>query len=110
MMLLRNGVTDPDSTDPAEIGAAKDAILQMINDNGARLAINGTYVKLSEGEVTISQSWSGDIVGAKYYLPKDTSVRRARVLVPRGQEGADRQRHDRDPRERARIRGSRTSS
>ena len=73
MMLLRNGVTDPDSTDPAAIGAAKDAILQMINDNGARLAINGTYVKLSEGEVTISQSWSGDIVGAKYYLPKGTS-------------------------------------
>ena len=73
MMLLRNGVTDPDSSDPAAIGAAKDAILQMINDNGARLAINGTYVKLSEGEVTVSQSWSGDIVGAKYYLPKGTS-------------------------------------
>ena len=73
MMLLRNGVTDPDSTDPAAIGAAKDAILEMINDNGARLAINGTYVKLSEGEVTVSQSWSGDIVGAKYYLPKGTS-------------------------------------
>ena len=45
MMLLRNGVTDPDSTDPAAIDAAKDAILQMINDNGARLAINGTYVE-----------------------------------------------------------------
>ena len=72
MMLLRNGVTDPNTSDPASIGAAKDAILQMINDNGARLAINGTYVKLSEGEVTVSQSWSGDIVGAKYYLPKGT--------------------------------------
>jgi spermidine/putrescine transport system substrate-binding protein len=72
MMLLRNGVTDPDSSDPAAITAAKDAVLEMINDNGARLAINGTYVKLSEGDVTISQSWSGDIVGAKYYLPAGT--------------------------------------
>ncbi len=73
MMLLRNGVTDPDSDDPAAIDAAKEAILQMVNDNGARLAINGTYAKLPEGEFTVSQSWSGDIVGAKYYLPKGTS-------------------------------------
>ncbi len=72
MMLLRNGGTDPDSSDPAEIGAAKDAILQMINDNGARLTINGTYSRLPEGEITVSEAWSGDIVGAKYYLPKDT--------------------------------------
>ena len=72
MMLLRNGVTDPDSDDAAEITAAKDAILEMINENGARLTINGTYAKLPEGEFTVSEAWSGDIVGAKYYLPKDT--------------------------------------
>jgi spermidine/putrescine transport system substrate-binding protein len=72
MMLLRDGVTDPNSDDPAAIGKAKDAILQMINDNGARLTINGTYAKLPEGEFGVSQSWSGDIVGAKYYLPKGT--------------------------------------
>jgi spermidine/putrescine transport system substrate-binding protein len=72
MMLLRNGETDPDSNDPAAITAAKDAILEMINQNGARLTINGTYAKLPEGEFTVSESWSGDIVGAKYYLPKGT--------------------------------------
>jgi spermidine/putrescine transport system substrate-binding protein len=72
MMLLRNGVTDPNSEDPAAIAASKDAILQMINENEARLTINGTYAKLPEGEFTVSQSWSGDIVGAKWYLPKDT--------------------------------------
>jgi spermidine/putrescine transport system substrate-binding protein len=73
MMLLRNGITDPDSDDAAAIDNAKNAILQMINDNGARLSINGTYAKLPEGEFTVSQAWSGDIVGAKYYLPKGTS-------------------------------------
>jgi len=72
MMLLRNGVTDPNSEDPAAIGAAKDAILQMVGDNEARLTINGTYAKLPEGEFSVSQSWSGDIVGAKWYLPRDT--------------------------------------
>jgi len=72
MMLLRNGETDANSDDPAAIAAAKDAILQMINENEARLTINGTYAKLPEGEFTVSQSWSGDIVGAKWYLPKGT--------------------------------------
>jgi spermidine/putrescine transport system substrate-binding protein len=72
MMLLRNGVMDPNTGDAAAIDAAKDAILQMIEQNSARLTINGTYSKLPEGEYTVSQSWSGDIVGAQWYLPKGT--------------------------------------
>jgi spermidine/putrescine transport system substrate-binding protein len=72
MMLLRNGVTNPDSDVPADINGAKDAIMQLVNDNGARLTINGAFAKLPEGEYTVAQSWSGDIVGAKYYLPKGT--------------------------------------
>ena len=73
MMLLRNGDTDVNSDDPAAITAAKDAILQMIDQNEARLTINGTYAKLPEGEFTVSQAWSGDIVGAKWYLPRGTA-------------------------------------
>jgi spermidine/putrescine transport system substrate-binding protein len=73
MMLLRDGVMDPNSDDPAAIGKAKDAILEMINANGARLTINGAYAKLPEGEFSVAQSWSGDIVGGKYYLPKGTA-------------------------------------
>lgn len=72
MMLLRNGVTDANSDDPAAIGAAKDAIVEMIQGNGARLTINGTYARLPEGEFSVSQAWSGDIVGARFYLPRDT--------------------------------------
>ena len=73
-MLLRNGVTDPDTGDPAAIDAAKQAILDMIHAQEARLTINGTYAKLPEGEFTVSESWSGDIVGAQFYLPKGTPV------------------------------------
>jgi spermidine/putrescine transport system substrate-binding protein len=72
MMLLRNGETDVNSDDPSAITAAKDAILKMIDQNDARLTINGTYAKLPEGEFTVSQAWSGDIVGAKWYLPRGT--------------------------------------
>jgi len=74
MMLLRNGVFDANTEDPAAIDAAKDAILQLINENDARLTINGTYSKLPEGEFSVSQAWSGDIVGAQWYLPKGTSA------------------------------------
>ena len=87
MMLLRDGILDPNSSDPAAIGKAKDSILQMINDNGARLTINGTYAKLPEGEFSVSQSWSGDIVGAKYYLPKGTSEDVLGYWYPPDQKG-----------------------
>ncbi len=70
MALLRNGGTDPDSGDPAEIRAAADSILEIMDDLGGRLTINGAYAKLPEGEVTVAQAWSGDMVGAKWYLPK----------------------------------------
>jgi spermidine/putrescine-binding protein len=71
MMLLRDGA-DVNSDDAAAITAAKDATLQMINDNGARLTINGAYAKLPEGEFSVAEAWSGDIVGAKWFLPKGT--------------------------------------
>ena len=72
MALIRNGGTDPNTGDPAEITEAKEAILEIVNDLEGSLRINGTYAKLPEGEFTVSQSWSGDIVGAKWYLPKGT--------------------------------------
>jgi spermidine/putrescine transport system substrate-binding protein len=72
MMLLRNGVLDANSEDPEAIDAAKDAILQLITENGAQLTVNGAYAKLPEGEFTVAQAWSGDMVGAKFYLPRDT--------------------------------------
>jgi spermidine/putrescine transport system substrate-binding protein len=73
MALIRNGVTDTNTGDPAAIDAAKESILEILNDLDGKISINGTYAKLPEGEFTVSQSWSGDIVGAQWYLPKGTS-------------------------------------
>lgn len=73
MALIRNGVTDTNTDDPAAIEAAKESILEILNDLDGKLSINGTYAKLPEGEFTVSQSWSGDIVGAQWYLPKGTT-------------------------------------
>src|SRR4029078_5346836 len=54
---------------PQVINAAKHAILQTINDNQARLTINGVYAKLPAGDYTVAEAWSGDIVAAQWYLP-----------------------------------------
>jgi spermidine/putrescine transport system substrate-binding protein len=72
--ILRNGSLDVNTGDPALIDAAKQAILQTINDNKARLTINGVYAKLPAGDYTVAESWSGDIVGAQWYLPKGTGT------------------------------------
>ena len=100
MMLLRDGA-DVNSDDAAAITAAKDATLQMINDNGARLTINGAYAKLPEGEFSVAEAWSGDIVGAKWYPAERHPRGRPRLLVSAGQERPGRQRHDRHPGGRA---------
>jgi spermidine/putrescine transport system substrate-binding protein len=67
--ILRSGSVDVNSQDQAVIDAAKEAILQTINDNQARLSINGVYAKLPAGDITVAEAWSGDIVGAQWYLP-----------------------------------------
>jgi spermidine/putrescine transport system substrate-binding protein len=68
--IMRNGSLDVNTGDATLIEAAKEAILQTINENEARLTINGVYAKLPAGEYTVAESWSGDIVGAQWYLPK----------------------------------------
>jgi spermidine/putrescine transport system substrate-binding protein len=71
--ILRSGSIDVNTQDPALIEQAKEAILETINDNQARLTINGVYAKLPAGDYTVAEAWSGDIVGAKWYLPKGVS-------------------------------------
>jgi spermidine/putrescine transport system substrate-binding protein len=72
--ILRDGSTDVNTCDESLVTAAKEAILQTINDNDARLTINGVYAKLPAGDFTVAEAWSGDIVGAQWYLPKGTST------------------------------------
>src|SRR5262249_37069619 len=72
--LLRDGNPDVTSCDPAAIDRAKQEIEQTINDNHARLTINGVYDKLPGGDITVAESWSGDIVGGQNYLPKGVST------------------------------------
>lgn len=74
MAMIRNGGADPNSADPAEITAAKESILQILTELEGHLGVDGTYARLPEGTITVSQAWSGDIVSAQRYLPKKTDA------------------------------------
>jgi spermidine/putrescine transport system substrate-binding protein len=70
--ILRNGSLEVNTCDEALIEEAKNSILETIDQNKAKLTINGVYAKLPAGDFTVAESWSGDIVGAQWYLPKGT--------------------------------------
>jgi len=46
----------------------------LIDATSARIAINNAYVLLPADDIWVTQAWSGDMVGAKYYLPKGVST------------------------------------
>lgn len=74
MALIRNGVTDINTGNPEDIRKAKDDILDLIAATDARLTINGTYVGIPEDTFWAHLAWSGDMVGATFYLPKGTDA------------------------------------
>ncbi len=71
--ILYDGSLDVNTSDPATLEAAKNAVIETIDQNQARLTINGVYAKLPAGDFTVAEAWSGDIVGAINYLPKGVS-------------------------------------
>jgi spermidine/putrescine transport system substrate-binding protein len=74
MALLKNGITDVNTEDPADIEIAKNDLLQMIAATDVRLSINGAYAKLPAAVYSVHQSWSGDIIGAQYYTGNGVTV------------------------------------
>ncbi len=75
MTLLRNGVKDINTTDPALIDQAKNDIIDLIAATNARLTINGAYARLPAGVFHLHQSWSGDTVAAQYYLANGVKLK-----------------------------------
>jgi spermidine/putrescine transport system substrate-binding protein len=68
-MLLRAGVTDVNTEDPAAIEAAKQELIKLIDLVNVKLSTND-YTYIPEGRATIHQAWSGSLISAPYYLPQ----------------------------------------
>jgi spermidine/putrescine transport system substrate-binding protein len=73
MALLRNGGTDFNSTDPTELKAATDSLLELIDLVNVEIG-PGDYQKLAEGTSHVRYSWSGNMNYAQWYLPKGVST------------------------------------
>lgn len=72
MSLLKNGYTDVNTADADAIEVAKEDLIKLVTDSNARIA-NDDYSTVPADQIWTTQSWSGDMVAAKLYLPKDTS-------------------------------------
>jgi spermidine/putrescine transport system substrate-binding protein len=73
MALLRNGGTNFNSLDQAEIDAATDSLLELIDLVNVEVG-PGDYQKLAEGQSYVRYSWSGNMNYAQWYLPKGVST------------------------------------
>jgi spermidine/putrescine transport system substrate-binding protein len=73
MAMLRNGGTDFNSTDQAEVAAAVDSLIELIDLVNVEIG-PGDYQKLAEGTSHVRYSWSGNMNYAQYYLPKGTEA------------------------------------
>jgi len=67
LVFLHNGVTDLNTEDPAVIAQAGNDLVAMSNATGVRDATNVAYLRFPQGQFNITESWSGDAVGAAYY-------------------------------------------
>jgi spermidine/putrescine transport system substrate-binding protein len=71
MALLRNGVTDVNTDNPAALAAAQKAIQQLIKSANLKFDTN-EYQHLADASLWLHQAWSGDVAAAPFYAPKGT--------------------------------------
>ncbi|MEY2445097.1 MAG: spermidine/putrescine transport system substrate-binding protein [Ilumatobacteraceae bacterium] len=71
--MLRKGLTDVNTADPAVIKQAGDDLGQLTNLMNIKVEIEG-YHTIPEGATTVAHTWSGDMLNAVGYLPDGTGV------------------------------------
>jgi spermidine/putrescine transport system substrate-binding protein len=72
MALLRKGITDINTEDPAQISQAVADLKELYDICNIKVG-DVQYQSIPEGTAWLNQAWSGDPIAAYiYYLPKDT--------------------------------------
>jgi spermidine/putrescine transport system substrate-binding protein len=74
LALLRNGVTDLNTADPAALHAAEADLLRLRRDAGVQISRDGPYARLPSGDLWVHQATSADMVGSQWFLPAGTSA------------------------------------
>lgn len=69
MALLKNGITDVNTCDSAQLNRASADLLRLASTIRPLVNVQD-YVDLPTGKTWINQAWSGDMVNSQYYGPK----------------------------------------
>ena len=72
-MLLKNGITDVNTEDPADVELAKKELLSLLDAVNVKYSTND-YTNVPEGKAWVHQMWSGSAISARWYLPEGTGV------------------------------------
>ncbi len=88
MAMFRAGSQDPKAASQAEVDAAADSLLELVDLMNIRYTIDGAYSGIPEGRYGLHMSWSGDIVAAPYYYPEDGDPSVTRYLWPAHSSGS----------------------
>ncbi|WP_405146942.1 spermidine/putrescine ABC transporter substrate-binding protein [Sphaerisporangium sp. NBC_01403] len=86
MAMLRNGVTDVNTEDPAKIKQAGAWLAELIGAMNIKIGISA-YQLVPEGQATVHHCWSGDMVNAQSYLPKGLDAESLGYWFPSGATG-----------------------
>jgi spermidine/putrescine transport system substrate-binding protein len=71
--LLKNGITNLNTTDYKQIGLARQSLEELSSLVNMRIA-NTDYSDVPGGQTWITNAWSGDMAAAESYLPKGVNV------------------------------------
>jgi spermidine/putrescine transport system substrate-binding protein len=86
MSMLANDITRDINTDnPEYIDAAKDKLIELIDLVKVKATIT-SYQSVPSGAFTVHQCWSGDMIGAQYYLAKGDTPEIIGYWVPEAVE------------------------
>ena len=86
MVLLKNGITDINTSDPAHLNTAKEGLLSLLDAVNVKYDVND-YTEIPEGRAWVHQGWSGDMISAQYYLPKGTPLSTIGYWAPQDKGG-----------------------
>jgi spermidine/putrescine transport system substrate-binding protein len=70
MALIKNGITDLNTSEQSQLNTAQSDLNAMINAVNVRTDINGVYIGIPKGTYNVHLAWSGDAIGAYNYWPQ----------------------------------------
>jgi spermidine/putrescine transport system substrate-binding protein len=73
LALMKNGIFNLNTTNPAQIAAAGKALQQLSAMTNVHID-NNDYTEVPSGQIWIHHAWSGDMATAASYMPKGVPV------------------------------------